>query len=356
MTQVFLFGTLRDPEVRRIVCGRDVPAEPFELPQGQVMQANDGPVLLPEGPGVVGLLVDVDGPALERMDVYEAAFGYDRKPLAGVEVYTVAEVPEGDGPWDFATWQRDEAPLERVMARDVMEIWERNPDVSLRHAMGIVGSRAWARELASESARARPTPPTASAVATVSLQSSHARFFRLDVAQLEVPQFGGSSRALEREVFVGADAALILPYDPVRDRVALVEQFRMGPWRRGDPEPWMLEPVAGLVDFGETPEAAARREAVEEAGLTVREVLPMPAFYASPGDSTDFFHCFLGLCDLPEVAMWEGGLADEGEDIRTHVLSRADALAMVASGEIRVGPLVTMLYWLELNRASIGLT
>ncbi|MEM6579286.1 MAG: glutamine-hydrolyzing GMP synthase [Pseudomonadota bacterium] len=62
---------------------------------------------------------------------------------------------------------------------------------------------------------------------------------------------GGQSAEVQREVFVATDAAIVLLYDPKRDRVLLVEQFRMGPFGRGDPSPWVLEPVAGRVDAGE---------------------------------------------------------------------------------------------------------
>ena len=101
----------------------------------------------------------------------------------------------------------------------------------------------------------------------------HAGFFLTREFTLRHPLFrGGLSAPVRREVFVATDAAIVLPYDPVRDRVLLVEQFRMGPFGRGDPFPWMLEPVAGRVDPGEPPEETARRECVEEAGLTLDTV------------------------------------------------------------------------------------
>ena len=89
---------------------------------------------------------------------------------------------------------------------------------------------------------------------------------------LRAPLFGGGQSApLLREVFVATDAALVLPYDPLRDRVLLVEQFRMGPYGRGDPRPFLLEPVAGRIDAGETPEEAARREGLRHKLLASTE-------------------------------------------------------------------------------------
>jgi nudix-type nucleoside diphosphatase (YffH/AdpP family) len=135
--------------------------------------------------------------------------------------------------------------------------------------------------------------------------------------------------------------------------VLLIEQFRAGPARRGDPNPWTLEPVAGIVDAGEAPEDAARREAAEEAGLAIRATERMFSFYPTPGSDTDHFYCYLGLCDLTPEGPGFGGLADEAEDIRLHLMARAEALALVESGEITTGPLIAMLYWLDRQAARL---
>ena len=118
----------------------------------------------------------------------------------------------------------------------------------------------------------------------------------------------------------------------------------------------MLEPVAGLVDAGEDPADTARREAREETGLELGEMIPMARGYASPGYSTEHFHCFLALCDLSGEAGGLGGLEAEQEDIRSHVLPYDAAMALLDSGEITALPLATMLLWLarwrEQARAS----
>jgi nudix-type nucleoside diphosphatase (YffH/AdpP family) len=115
----------------------------------------------------------------------------------------------------------------------------------------------------------------------------------------------------------------------------------------------VFEPIAGLVDAGEDPEDAARREAEEEAGLKLGLLEPMVRVYASPGYSTEFFHCYLGLADLSEFSASSGGLASEHEDIRSHVMSFDAAMALVQSGEINAGPLIMMLYWLLAERGRL---
>ena len=168
------------------------------------------------------------------------------------------------------------------------------------------------------------------------------------------PRFDGSpSEAVTRGAFIAYDAALVLPYDPVTDRVHLVEQMRYGPLLRGDPRPWVLEPVAGLVDAGEAPIEAARREAAEEAGLVLADIREMTQGYAAPGYSTEFYHCFLAICDLPEASGGIGGLASEHEDIRSHVLPFEAAMALLDSGEINTAPLVMMLLWLARHRPEL---
>jgi nudix-type nucleoside diphosphatase (YffH/AdpP family) len=212
---------------------------------------------------------------------------------------------------------------------------------------------------AAASMRARATPTTLRRRADPAdfelrrVRPPTGSFFRFEGLEVDHSRFdGGRSEGLRREVMVGADAALVLPYDQVRDRVLLVEQFRAGPARRGDPQPWLLEPVAGLVDAGETPEQAARREGQEEAGLDFGELVPMFAGYASPGNATDHFYAFLGLCGLPDDHPDAGGLESEQEDLRLHVLPFGEAMALVDSGEANAMPLISMLLWLDRWRAG----
>lgn len=183
---------------------------------------------------------------------------------------------------------------------------------------------------------------------------SHAGFFGVDVWTLRHRRFdGGMSQSLVREVFVMGDAVTVLPYDPVRDRVLLIEQMRMGPLGRGDPLPWQLEAIAGRIDPGETPEDAARREAVEEAGLELGRLEKVAEYYPTPGAVTEYLYSYVALCDLPDGVAGVFGAAEEAEDIRGHLLDFDRLVEVMASGEIGNAPLLLTVLWLQRERARL---
>jgi nudix-type nucleoside diphosphatase (YffH/AdpP family) len=185
-------------------------------------------------------------------------------------------------------------------------------------------------------------------------RASHAGFFGLDVYSLRHRRFDGDMSAeLQREVFAIGDAVTVLPYDPVQDRVLLIEQFRVGPLGRGDPLPWQLEAIAGRIDPGETPEAAARREAVEEAGLVLGALEKVAEYYPSPGAVAEYLYSYVALCDLPDGVAGVFGAEAEGEDIKGHLLAFDRLVEVMNSGEIGNAPLLLTVLWLQRERARL---
>lgn len=182
----------------------------------------------------------------------------------------------------------------------------------------------------------------------------HAGFFGLDVLRLRHRRFdGGMSPWLTREVFVAGDAVTVLPYDPRRDRVLLIEQMRIGPFGRGDPLPWQLEAIAGRIDPGELPEAAARREALEEAGLVLGPLEKIAEYYPTPGAVTEYIYSYIALCDLPDGVAGVFGAAEEAEDIRGHLVPFDRLAEVMAAGEIGNAPLLLTVLWLQRERARL---
>jgi nudix-type nucleoside diphosphatase (YffH/AdpP family) len=194
----------------------------------------------------------------------------------------------------------------------------------------------------------------ASDVEVVTPRRPYTEYFTLEDPDLRFRRFDGTmSPVVRRAGFVGGDAATVVPYDPVLDSVLLVEQFRTGPFMRGDPHPWALEPIAGRIDPGESPEDCVRREGVEEAGLEIGELFPIGNYYPSPGAVTEFVFSYVGLADLSGRGGEIGGVDHEEEDIRTHVIPFERLMRLIETGEANTGPLIMTAYWLQANRARL---
>ena len=162
---------------------------------------------------------------------------------------------------------------------------------------------------------------------------------------------GGMSGEVSREVLLRGAAVVVLPYDAARDRVVLVEQFRVGPYVNQE-APWLLEAIAGLVEPGEEPREVAIREAREEAGLTLAGVRHVLDFYPSPGALSEKAILFWAATDTEGVGGVHG-LDHEHEDIRVHVLAFAEAMEALRSGRIRSATGLVALQWLALNRERL---
>lgn len=368
MSDIFLYGTLRDAALRDVVLGRGAQVRPAALP-GHAADWAEGrmyPVIRPQADAVAdGLLLTPCAASLERLAFYEGGFGYDLRDVDvsladGTQRKARAYFPGEDeappaAPFDLAEWQARFGPLSRLAAEEAMGYLGHMDAATLASRMPMIRARASARLAAAQGVPADIRSPTgADAVETLETRVDHVGFYRFETRRLRHPTFApGPPQEVRREVLIATDAVMVLPYDPARDRILMVEQFRMGPYGRGDPRPWMLEPVAGRIDAGETPEEAGRRECEEEAGLSLRGLERIGGYYCTPGYSTEYFHNFVGLADLPDDLPRLGGLESEAEDIRIHILSFDDAMGLLETGEADNGPLILSLLWLQAARARL---
>lgn len=194
--------------------------------------------------------------------------------------------------------------------------------------------------------------PGPDAVQIIEREACFRGFYSLDRLRLRHLQFSGEmGPMLSRELFIRHDAVCVLPYDPQRDEVVLIEQFRVGAMGKSA-SPWLLELVAGLIDTDEPPEDVALREAVEEANLALTSLWPITEYFPSPGGSDERVYLYLGRCSS-QGAGGVHGLAEEDEDIRVHVLALEDALDAVKDGRINNAASIIALQWLALNRAEV---
>jgi ADP-ribose pyrophosphatase len=176
-------------------------------------------------------------------------------------------------------------------------------------------------------------------------------FFRLESYQLRYDRFAGGSNTVIREIFERGDAVAVLPYDPLRDEIVLVEQFRPGAVRHPG-SPWLLELVAGMLDKEQTPEQTASREALEEAGCELTDLFAVHRYLVSPGGTTEATTLFVARTDTTGLGGLHG-LQDEHEDIKVHVLTVERALELLTAGKIENAAAIIGLQWLTLNRVAL---
>ena len=196
-------------------------------------------------------------------------------------------------------------------------------------------------------------PPPHMQVELLSRETAFQGYFRVDRYSVRHSLFGGGvSGTVTREVFERGHAVAVLPYDPVRDEVVLIEQFRVGPYAHGE-APWMIEIVAGIIDPGESAVAVAERELREEANQEgIGNFEPMLTCYLSPGGTTETCALFCVRVDTSKAG-GVFGLPGEGEDIRVTTANFTSAMGKLAAGEIRSAPAIMALQWLALNRDSL---
>ncbi|MCA0043759.1 NUDIX domain-containing protein [Celeribacter litoreus] len=267
------------------------------------------------------------------------------------EVEFLRDALSGDEPYlspDLISAASEEALLYRGK-RSVQEVRALRPAIFIR---------AWARVTARAGGRPRAEGRAdlkREDVTLLSRELPYSAFFALEDTVLKHRQFDGAeSREMHRAGFLMADAVTVLPYDPVRDRVLLIEQFRVGAFSRGDVRPWMLEPIAGRVDPGEGTEATARREAVEEAEITLGILHKIAEYYPSSGAVTEYVTSYIGIADLPDSCVSTGGGVDhEHEDIASTLWSFDQLMEMCDAGQLDVGPLYMSALWLDRHRDRI---
>ncbi len=343
---VLLIGALAHPDLWHRLAPDSVEVAPLEgvtltkAPRAGI--AVGGWPALQAAAGTVAARETGWTPALRR---YADIFGLRPVNVAGREVLGVQDQPSGaDGEWP--------PELAGAMAEWVVNLPADTAIETIRGRLPMIAAWVSARLRAARDSAHLPQigPEGDDRVKVISRTEPYAKFFSVEELVLRQRRHRGDwSPEMLRAVFVSGDASVVLPYDPARDRVLLIDQLRAGPVARGDHQPWFYETVAGRVDPGETPEQAGLREALEEAGLHIRHLIPGPHNYPSPGIIAEFLYLYVGIADLPDEVAGFGGLDSEDEDIRSFILPRAELTRMAMAGEIRNGPLLSLALWLELS-------
>lgn len=356
MTTLFLHPPFDKPDVLGAILPEARLDSRPETLEGYAL-ARDGGIgiaLAPRpGAAVEGRVVEPTADERARLDFVMAAFGAAPVPVAGgAEAYVLDHAAPG-GAVSEPTGEARQRLIEAV--GEAMDQFGRRPAADMPFLMHGISIRALGRArgpgtLVPNRLGSELGPGD---VLSERMLRPYAHYFGMEEHRIRHRRHdGGLSPTLERAVFTSGDAVTLLPYDPRRDAVLLIEQFRAGPYARHDPRPWCLETVAGRCDREESPETTARREATEEAGLTLGRLERITGFYPSPGIMSEYIVAFVGEADLDRSGGTHG-LAEEDEDIRSFVVTRAEAMAAVGSGEISCAPLIVSLLWLDANAARL---
>ncbi|MEJ1298891.1 MAG: NUDIX domain-containing protein [Candidatus Sedimenticola sp. (ex Thyasira tokunagai)] len=177
-------------------------------------------------------------------------------------------------------------------------------------------------------------------------------FLKLNRYQLTHNLFaGGESQVLTRERVESFRAASVLLYDPQMDAVVMIEQFRIGAMEHPEGA-WILEVVGGIIEGEATPEEVARREAVEEAGCHITDIIDICELMVSPGTSTERIHLYCGRVDASKAGGIHG-LDEEGEDIRVDVLPADEVIGELYGGRVNSTSSIIAVQWLMMNRQRL---
>lgn len=364
--RLFLYGTLCDPELYRIVSGTAFAPVEATLAGAEVRwAAGEAFPILVDAPDRMasGVVVSVDQAAKARLDFYEVGFGYDLQEcdvlLADGPARAWVYVPQTDwapgAPWSLTDWQRDHGALSRLAAQDYMRLTDTHAPPDAARAFAMIRSRAASRlrAMADPSPAIEPAMRVGEAAVTQTRQP-YVDYFAVREDWIAFPRFGGGlSDTVKRASFMGGDAVTVLPYDARTDTVLLIRQFRHGPFVRGDSNPWTLEPAAGRIDPGENPEETACRELAEETGVNATALHFIGRYYPSPGAYSEYLYSYVAMADLSGYDRRVGGLEDEAEDIMAHVLTFDDAMSLIPAGAVNTGPLILSLGWLAMNRERL---
>lgn len=176
-------------------------------------------------------------------------------------------------------------------------------------------------------------------------------FFKMGIYEFQHRQFSDTySPVIKREVFERGNAVAVLPYDPETDTVLLIRQFLIGAHLAGvDNCPFQV--IAGMVEAGESGIDVARREALEEAGCDIGQVVAAHTFLPSPGGSSERIETF--VAEARDLKGGQFGLVEENEDIQAIVVSADEAIAMLDCGEIEAGPAVVLLSYFARHHTTI---
>lgn len=366
---LFFYGTLQDRELLATVLDRadlsDLSATPAVLPDHRLdrVHGESFPMVF-ASPGHDALGLVVEGLSVrerERVMFFEDA-DYALFPVSvrtcdgGVLIDAAAFGPtekilsSGEA-WRIEDWPADEKALLIECAREQLSYLGRIEQALVEVLWPDIKARAEARLGLPTTLRS----PPANGDASLEIEpGTRAPEITVDVSAVRHASYGGGVVAAQRDTVQVGDRAAVLPFDPKRDLVLLIEQFRPAGALRADSGGWLIELPAGGIEPGEAEAAAARREAQEEAGVSLGRLERVGRPFNSPGEMALRTAIFVGEADL-SAADGVFGASAEGEDIRAFATPFWEAMTALHRGDVDSAPAMIALYWLARNRERLQL-
>ena len=171
-------------------------------------------------------------------------------------------------------------------------------------------------------------------------------WYTLKKITFDITKKNGVTLTQSREAYDRGNGATILLYNTKQNTVILTKQFRLPTYINGNSDGMLIEACAGLLDL-DNAEVAIKRETEEETGYKISNVTKIFEAYMSPGSVTEILHFFVAEYSKAEKINDGGGLDDE--DIEVLELTFASAYGMIATGEIKDGKTIMLLYHAKLN-------
>lgn len=186
----------------------------------------------------------------------------------------------------------------------------------------------------------------------INKQTLYQGFHKIELFDFKFDKFaGGESDIVSRELSRRKSCVGLLPFDPVRKEILLIEQIRLGPLANQE-HPWLLEIVAGIIEDDESKESTVLREAKEEANCSISKLIPIYNYYLTPGGSSEKINLYCGITDTSNAG-GVYGVEHEDEDIKVHIVKFKDAMDMLEDGKIINSSTIIALQWLALNINNI---
>ncbi len=174
-------------------------------------------------------------------------------------------------------------------------------------------------------------------------------WYRLHKYAFDYQAPNGQWQRQEREAYDRGNGATILLYSPAQGTVILTRQFRLPTYVNGNPDGYLIEACAGLLDEL-NPEDCIKKECEEETGFRLNKVRKIFEAYMSPGSVTEKLYFFVAEYAQEMKVSEGGGLEHEQENIEVLEMPLAEALGMIERGEIQDGKTIMLLQYAKLQQ------